>query len=513
MFGIGRHYNMKIECFVCVIQFLITTLAFARDLKSCSSINRAIFPSSFLFGSSSSAYQYEGAAAIDGKGPSIWDTYTQKFPDRIKDHKNGSIAVDQYHRYKEDVAIMKDIGFDAYRFSISWSRVLPQGHLGGGVNQQGIDYYNNLINELLSNGVQPVVTLFHWDLPQALETKYKGFLSTKIVVDFQAYAELCFEKFGDRVKHWITLNEPLNYAFAGYSLGVYAPVRCSNRSTCQEGDSGIEPYIVSHNQLLAHAAAVKVYKEKHQATQKGEIGMALNAAWMIPYSNSTQDKLAATRALAFQFDWFMRPLYSGAYPKEMIDNVGNRLPKFSQEESTLVKGSYDFIGINYYTSNYAADIPPQTQNFTLDSDSCANLTSERNGIPIGPKNTDWLYVYPEGLLNLLVYTKDTYNSPKIYIMENGMGDPKETAGSVYLEDTSREEFYQDHIEKVHTAMQQGVNVNGYMAWSLLDNFEWIAGFTTRFGIVHVDYDHGLQRSLKNSAKWFKQFLHSNCSSN
>ncbi|WCJ18999.1 beta glucosidase 12 [Euphorbia peplus] len=509
MFGTGRHYNVKIEYFVCVIQFLIATLAFAQDQKSCSSINRTSFPSSFLFGSSSSAYQYEGAAAIDGRKPSIWDTYAQKYSDRIMDHSNGSIAVDQYHRYKEDVAIMKDIGFNAYRFSISWSRVLPKGRLNGGVNQQGIDYYNNLINELLSNGVQPVVTLFHWDLPQALESEYKGFLSTKIVDDFQAYAELCFEKFGDRVKHWITLNEPTNYALLGYSMGVYAPARCSSRSTCQEGDSGTEPYIVVHNQLLAHAAAVKVYKEKHQATQKGEIGMALNSAWMIPYSNSTQDKLAATRALAFQLDWFMRPLYSGAYPKEMIDNVGNRLPKFSSEESKLVKGSYDFIGVNYYTSNYAADIPPKTQNFTVDSDSCANLTSERNGIPIGPKNTAWLYIYPEGILSLLMYIKNTYHSPKIYITENGMADPLEPSGSDHLEDTSRVEFYQNHIEKVHTAMKQGVKINGYIAWSLLDNFEWLAGYKRRFGIVYINYDHGLQRSLKNSAKWFKHFLHSN----
>ncbi|WCJ36973.1 Beta-glucosidase 12 [Euphorbia peplus] len=228
--------------------------------------NRSSFPAGFLFGTASSSYQYEGAAKEDGRGPSIWDSFTHQFPEKIADHSNGNVAVDSYHKYKEDVRIMKEMGLDAYRFSISWSRILPRGKLNGGVNKEGIKYYNNLINELLANGIKPFVTLFHWDLPQTLQDEYGGFLSSKIVDDFEDYSKLCFDTFGDRVKHWITLNEPWTFIMFGYAMGIGPPNQCSvwQKLNCTGGDSSTEPYIAAHNQLLAHATAVKLYKQKFQ---------------------------------------------------------------------------------------------------------------------------------------------------------------------------------------------------------------------------------------------------------
>nr|POE69591.1 cyanogenic beta-glucosidase [Quercus suber] len=238
-----------------------------------ASLNRTSFPEGFIFGTAAAAYQYEGAAKEDGKGPSIWDTYTHEHPDWIKDGNNADVAVDQYHLYKKDIRIMNKMNLDAYRFSISWSRVLPKGKLSGGVNREGIEYYNKLINRLLSRGIKPFVTIYHWDLPQALDDEYGGFLSPKIMDDFRDYAELLFKEFGDRVKHWITLNEPWSFSNGGYAEKSLAPGRCSTwqNLNCTGGDSGIEPYLVTHHELLSHAAAVEVYKKKYQDAQRVKI--------------------------------------------------------------------------------------------------------------------------------------------------------------------------------------------------------------------------------------------------
>ncbi|RYR57970.1 hypothetical protein Ahy_A05g023637 isoform E [Arachis hypogaea] len=296
-------------------------IIFNNGVTTTTSLNRASFPEGFVFGTSSSAYQYEGAADIDGRTPSIWDTFTHNYPEKIADRSNGDIAIDEYHRYKEDVEIMKDLNMDAYRFSISWSRILPKGKLSGGVNKEGIKYYNNLINELLAKD----------------------------------YAEVCFKEFGDRVKHWITVNEPWSIGKFAYANGAYAPGRCSpwQNLNCTGGDSATEPYIVSHYQLLAHAAAVNIYKTKYQETQKGKIGIAINSFWILPLYDTKLDHLAAQRALDFMLGWFMDPLTRGDYPSL----VGSRLPKFSSHESRLVRGSFDFIGLNYYTAKYATDAP------------------------------------------------------------------------------------------------------------------------------------------------------------
>ncbi|XP_062184374.1 beta-glucosidase 12 [Phragmites australis] len=475
-------------------------------------ISRRGFPEGFIFGTASSAYQYEGGAMEGGRGPSIWDTFTHQHSDKIADGSNGDVAVDSYHLYKEDVRIMKDMGMDAYRFSISWSRILPNGSLSGGINREGVRYYNSLIDELRSKGVQPFVTIFHWDSPQALEDKYGGFLSPNIVNDYTDYAEVCFKAFGDRVKHWITFNEPWSFCSGGYASGTSAPGRCSpwEQGRCNAGDSGTEPYTACHHQLLAHAETVRLYKQKYQAVQKGEIGITLVSHWFVPFSRSKSNDDAARRAIDFMLGWFMDPLIRGDYPLSMRALVGNRLPQFTKEQSELVKGSFDFIGLNYYTANYADNLPPSNGlNISYNSDARANLTGVRNGIPIGPQAaSSWLYIYPRGFRELLLYVKDNYGNPTVYITENGVDEFNNKSLSLQeaLKDDTRIEYYYTHLLALQSAIRDGANVKGYFAWSLLDNFEWANGYTVRFGINFVDYSDGLKRYPKKSAHWFREFL-------
>ncbi|PQP96088.1 hypothetical protein Pyn_19446 [Prunus yedoensis var. nudiflora] len=426
--------------------------------------------------------------------------------------QRGDVAIDEYHHYKEDVGIMKNMGLDAYRFSISWPRLLPNGKLSGGVNKEGIKYYNSFINELLHKGLKPFVTLFHWDLPQALEDEYGGFLSPHIINHFRDYAELCYEEFGDRVKYWITLNEPWSYSVGGYAKGDFAPGRCSDwqKLNCTGGDSSTEPYVVAHNQLLAHATAVELYKKKYQASQQGLIGITLLSHWFVPISEAKHHKNAALRALDFMFGWFAEPITSGDYPHSMRSLVGNRLPNFTKAESKLLNGSFDFLGLNYYTTYYAAYAPQHNfVNASYLTDARANFSSELNGVPIGPKAaSDWLYVYPRGIEDLLLYTKRKYNDPLIYITENGIDEfshPKLSLEEA-CNDSQRIDYYHHHLYYVQRASKHGVHIKGYFAWSLLDNFEWNNGYTVRFGMNFVDYKNGLKRHPKLSAHWFKKFL-------
>ncbi|RZB79708.1 Beta-glucosidase 24 isoform C [Glycine soja] len=476
------------------------------------SLSRKSFPEGFIFGAGSSSYQFEGAAKEGGRGPSVWDTFTHNYPGKIMDRSNGDVAIDSYHNYKKDVGMMKDMNLDSYRFSISWSRILPKGKRSGGINQEGINYYNNLINELVANGIQPLVTLFHWDLPQALEDEYGGFLSPRIVNDFRDYAELCFREFGDRVKYWVTLNEPWSYSQNGYANGRMAPGRCSAwmNLNCTGGDSSTEPYLVTHHQLLAHAATARVYKTKYQASQNGVIGITLVANWFLPLRDTKSDQKATERAIDFMYGWFMDPLTSGDYPKSMRSLVRTRLPKFTVEQSKLLIGSFDFIGLNYYSTTYASDAP-QLSNARPSylTDSLVTPAYERDGKPIGIKiASDWLYVYPRGISDLLLYTKEKYNNPLIYITENGINEYDEPTLSLEesLIDTFRIDYHYRHLFYLQSAIRNGANVKGYYVWSLIDNFEWSSGYTSRFGMIFVDYKNDLKRYQKLSALWFKDFL-------
>ncbi|KAL0346467.1 UNVERIFIED_CONTAM: Beta-glucosidase 12 [Sesamum calycinum] len=547
--------------------------------------NRNSFPEGFVFGAASSAYQYEGAAFEGGKGPN-----------RIANRSNGDVADNFYNLYKEDVKLMKHIGLDAFRMSISWPRILPR--------------------------ITPFVTLFHWDLPQPLEDEYLGFLSPHIVDDFKDFAELCFKEFGDRIKHWATINEPFIFASGGYDGGLtgnIAPGRCSNRAVCVQGNSATEPYIVAHHMLLAHAVAAKLYKEKYQELrldhkdqqicrkgklhlarlmesppqpssvsnesraiialkfcekstmsrakleppvdfykliarleasskwhsvdrahrnssstaqqniivpsvkircgtqrpdrltttkpiQKGEIGIVLVTNWMVPYSSGELDVKAAERGLDFIYGWFMNPLVYGEYPKIMQFLVGNRLPNFTKEQAAMVKGSFDYVGLNYYTGNYAAHIFCCIENISSTTDSMVRFSTEIDDVPIGkPTAIPYFFVYPKGL-DLLVYTKERYNNPTIYITETGISDGNNDTIKYAIEDLQRIDFYDSHIRAVHQAIKKGVNVKGFFAWSLLDTFEWSYGYNQRFGICYVDFKNKLKRIPKDSAIWFKNFL-------
>ncbi|KEH33182.1 putative vicianin beta-glucosidase [Medicago truncatula] len=473
-----------------------------------ASFNRSLFPDDFLFGIGSSAYQVEGASDIDGRGPSIWDTFTKQNPNKIWDHSSGNVGADFYHRYKEDLKVVKEIGLDSYRFSISWSRIFPKGK--GAVNPLGVKFYNNLINEILANGLVPFVTLFHWDLPQALEDEYKGFLNKNIAKDFAVYADFCFKTFGDRVKHWVTLNEPYSYTINGYNGGTFAPGRCSKYvANCTTGDSSTEPYIVAHNLILSHAAAVRVYKRKYQAHQKGKIGVTLVTHFFEPYSNSVADKKAAGRALDFFFGWFAHPITYGHYPQSMISLLGKRLPKFTKFESVIIKNSYDFLGVNYYSTYYAQSKGPQNKNMDYYSDMQATVSPLKNGVSIGP-STDltWLYVYPKGIHDLVTHIKNVYNNPPVYITENGIATYRNDSVPINVarKDGVRIKYHHDHLYYLLEGIKHGANVKGYYAWSFSDSYEWDAGYTVRFGIIYVDFVNKLKRYPKYSAFWLQKFL-------
>ncbi|KAK2648252.1 hypothetical protein Ddye_015741 [Dipteronia dyeriana] len=473
-------------------------------------IRRCDFASDFLFGASSAATQIEGSAKDGGRGPSIWDAFVQKYPGGIRDGSNK--AIDSYRRYKEDLKLLKDLGVDSYRFSISWTRILPNGSLSGGVNQEGIYHYNSLINELIKYGIKPFVTILHFDSPQALEKKYGGPLSRSFVDDFKDYTEILFRTFGDRVKNWITINEPLIVAKYGYDLGFPPQVRCTDRKTCKAGNSSTEPYIVAHNLLLAHATAFRLYTEKFQKKQGGQIGLTLLGQYYEPYSESSDDKAAAKRAMDFELGWFAEPLVYGDYPRIMREIVKDRLPTLSAEEKKLIKGSFDFIGINYYTSRYAKNIPIDLRAtpISFSADESVNITADKNGVLMGPRaeGTRFIYIYPQGLQKILEFIKKEYQNPTIYITENGVTEKRNDSlpVNVALKDQHRINYVVQHLYRIRKAIENGVNVKGYFYWSIFDDFEWIDGYLARFGLYYIDYKNNLTRIPKNSIRWYKGFL-------
>ncbi|KAJ6324987.1 hypothetical protein OIU76_012135 [Salix suchowensis] len=495
-----------------------------------------------LIGSHFVLERIEGASTEGGRGPCIWDAFARS-KGNILDGSNGDIAVDHYHRYEEDIEIIAQLGFGAYRFSISWSRIFPDG-LGTKVNDEGIAFYNNVINALLEKGIQPYVTLYHWDLPLHLQDSIEGWLNKEIVKYFAIYADTCFASFGDRVKHWITLNEPLQTAINGHDSGIFAPGRHDQPST--------EPFLASHHQILAHAAAVSIYRNKYKDNQGGQIGLVVDCEWSEASSNKTEDKAAASRRLEFQLGWYLNPLYYGDYPEVMREILGERLPKFTEEDKELLRNPIDFVGLNHYTSRFITHVTESPEEaYYYKAQSMERRAEFEGGEPIGEKAaSEWLYVCPWGLRKVLNYLDQKYNNPTIYVTENGIFfhfqrtffvhsyllfpngvklafvltgmdillnltvfvltgmDDEDIDAPLHevLDDKLRVRYFKGYLASVAQAIKDGVQVKGYFAWSLLDNFEWAQGYTKRFGLVYVDYKNGLSRHPKSSAYWFLRFL-------
>ncbi|MEI6864860.1 GH1 family beta-glucosidase [Flavicella sp.] len=453
------------------------------------------FPVDFIWGTATSSYQIEGAAYEGGKGPSIWDAFSG-IPGKTHNGETGEIACDHYNKFKEDIQLMKNMGVKAYRFSIAWTRIMPTGK--GNINEEGIQFYSDLIDALLEADITPWVTLYHWDLPLALQLEEDGWLGSKIPDYFAAYVDVCFERFGDRVKNWITLNEPWVVAILGYGQGVFAPGRISTS----------EPYEAAHQLLLAHSKAVHVYRDKY-AHQNGQIGITNNCDWREPLTDSDLDKEAAERALEFFLAWFTDPVYLGDYPQVMKDRLGDRLPTFSEEEKKLIKGTSDFFGLNHYTTMYAAhDDGTEKErcvygNGGISEDQDVDLSLDPNWNLTLMK---WAVV-PWGCKKLLEWISKRYDSPKIYITENGCAyTDKLVDGEV--DDQYRLDFYKGYLEACNEAIENGVNLKGYFAWSFMDNFEWASGYDKRFGLHYVDFKT-LKRIPKKSAYWFRKVTANN----
>ena len=449
------------------------------------------FPVDFIWGGATSAYQIEGAWNENGKGPSIWDVFTM-IPGKIKNFEHGNVACDHVHRYKEDVALMKKIGLKAYRFSISWSRILPAGR--GEVNPKGIEFYNNLINELLANEIIPWVTLYHWDLPAALEFEMNGWLSDEICDAFAEYAKICFTHFGDRVKNWITINESWVVAILGYGHGVFAPGKVSKDY----------PYIVAHNLIKAHAKAVAKYRADFQLIQQGKIGITNNCDWREPLTNDPSDLDAAQRGLEFFLAWFADPIWKGDYPEVMKQRLGHRLPTFTEDEKKMIKGSSDFFGLNHYTTMLAANANTKDAgsvygNGGLSEDQDINLSID----PAWKMTSMQWAIVPWGCRKLLEWIDHRYDHPEIVITENGCAFNDSLVNGA-VDDLDRIAFFKGYLTEIKNAIDKGVNVKGYFIWSLMDNFEWALGYDKRFGIVYID--ENLKRIPKASAYWYSHVI-------
>jgi beta-glucosidase len=437
------------------------------------------FPEGFLWGAATSAYQIEGSPLADGAGPSIWERFSHS-PGLIAGGETGDVACDHYRRYEADVKLMADLGLNAYRFSIAWARVLPAGR--GSVNPAGLGFYQRLVDRLLEHGIQPMVTLYHWDLPAALDDR-GGWLNPDIADWFAEYAQVMFRALGDRVSLWATINEPWVITDGGYLQGALAP---GHRSL-------YEAPIASHNLLRAHGAAVRAYR----AVGKQRIGLVVNLEPKYPASQSPADHAALRRADAYMNRQYLDPVFHGCYPDEMPEIFGRAWPEHPAADFDLIQEPLDFLGINYYT-----------RGVTRHDDRVWPVKASAVRQPQHVYTETGWEVHPEALTAVLLWVKEQYGDVPLYITENGAAfydPPKPVDGRV--DDPLRVHYYREHLRAAHAAIRHGVDLRGYFAWSLLDNFEWSLGYSKRFGLVHVDYET-LRRTPKSSARFYSEVIRS-----
>jgi beta-glucosidase len=438
------------------------------------------FPPGFLWGASTSAYQIEGSPTADGAGPSIWHRFSHT-PGRTANGETGDIACDHYHRYETDVELMQNLGLNAYRFSIAWGRIFPRGT--GKVNPAGLDFYDRLIDRLLAANITPSITLYHWDLPAALDDR-GGWLNPDIAQWFAEYATTVYRAFDDRVPMWATLNEPWVVADGGYLNGPLAP---GHRNL-------YEAPLATHNLLRAHGTAVQAYR----AEGRHQIGIVVNLEPKYPASDTPEDLAATRRADAYMNRQYLDPVFLGSYPEEMTEIFGEAWPEASAADLKLIRQKIDFLGINYYFRSVTRNDP-------------AALPVRASAIrqPNHPHTETGWEMFAPALTRVLAWVNERYGSLPIYITENGAAlydPPKPIDGKV--EDPLRVHYYREHLRAAHAAISAGVDLRGYFAWSLMDNYEWSLGYSKRFGIVHVDFETQ-ERTPKSSAHFYSEVIRTN----
>ncbi|KAL0895034.1 hypothetical protein ABMA27_013501 [Loxostege sticticalis] len=490
----------------CWLTFILTLLSciLLCESKTVKEARHDVrkFPDGFQFGAATASYQVEGAWDADGKSPNIWDHMTHNDPCSIDDCKNGDIADDFYNQYKRDVEMMRELGLDFYRFSLSWSRILPTS-FPDKINEAGVQYYNNLINEMLKYNIQPMVTIYHWDLPQKLQ-EMGGWTNPHIVDWFSDYARVAFELFGDRVKNWITINEPREICYQGYGTVTKAP---------KLNIQGVAEYMCAKNVLVAHAKAYHIYDKEFRPTHGGTIGITLSALWYEPETESDVELAEVVR----QFEWgqYAHPVFSktGDFPPVMKEKIAaksaaqgfkrSRLPEFTSEEVEMVRGSSDFFGLNHYTTNLVYkneslegyyDVPSYYDNIEAKLYQPSHWSA---GASVWMKDVPW------GFYNLLTKIREDYDNPPVFITENGYS----TRGG--LDDDDRITYIRGYLNVILDAIEEGSDIPVYTVWSLMDNFEWMRGYTERFGLYEVDYESPQRtRTPRKSAFVFKEIVRS-----
>jgi beta-glucosidase len=439
------------------------------------------FPPGFLWGAATAAYQVEGAWQADGRGESIWDRFAHT-PGRVVNGDTGDVACDSFHRYADDIALLRQLNLHSYRFSISWPRIQPRGR--GTANEKGLDYYKRLADAALAAGIRPLATLYHWDLPQALEDE-GGWPNRDTAARFAEYADIVVRALGDRVHHWIVFNEPKTFSSVGYWYGVHAPGRTEPLAFVR----------ATHVINLAQGEAIRAIKA---VSGKAQVGSSFDVAPMYPATPSPEDVAAAQRWHRFQNLWFLYPALHGRYPERTLaPDLQDDLLGFRPGDEKIVRAAFDFVGLNYYTSVLVKAAPQGNGIPGLDTDSLwATMHGDHPKTDIG-----WT-VYPQGFHDiLLAMARETGKLP-IEITENGASYNTAPDARGRIRDTARIDYLRGHLQAVSRAISDGVPIRAYHCWSLLDNFEWAQGYSQRFGIVHVDFAKQQQRTIKDSGHWY-----------